>query len=96
MIEEFRASRSAQRHMAAKHGVDVEEALEAAGSTPRHYRTYRAEAGERRYLVPGKTEDGRRLWVVFADEGGGRGRIITARTAQGSNDHARHRRLRGD
>ena len=96
VIEEFRASPSAQRHMVAKHGVYLEEAIEAAESSSRHYRIYSDDAGERRYAVAGKTGDGRRLWVVFADEGGGRGRIIAAFEPAGRKDQTRHQRMRGD
>jgi uncharacterized DUF497 family protein len=96
IIDEFRASVSAQRHMIVKHDVTLEEAAEAARSTQQHYRTYSDDAGERRYVAAGKTPDGRRLWVVFADEGGRRGRIITAFDPVNRKDTARHRRMRGD
>ena len=96
VIDEFWASLRAQWHMLAKHGVPLEDAIEAAESTERHYRTSSGETGERRYVVPGKTTDGWRLWVVFADEGGRRGRIITAFEPQNAKDQARHRRMRGD
>jgi uncharacterized DUF497 family protein len=96
LIEEFRASGAAQRHMLADHDVSIEEAVEAAESSQRHYRTYSGEATERRYVVPGKTGDGRRLWVVFADEGGRRGRIITAYEPGTAHSIAQHRRRRGD
>lgn len=96
VIEEFWASYQAQCHMIVKHDVDFEEATEAAESTDRHHRTYSNTAGERRHIVPGKTASGRRLWVVFADEGEGSGRIITAREATGSKERSRHKRLRGE
>lgn len=102
VIDEFWASASAQAHMLVKHAVTLDEALEAAESS----RAYHAAGGEpdgspnptgqRRYLVAGRTQAGRRLWVVFADEGGGRGRVITAREARGQAERARHRRMRGD
>ncbi|MCX7598712.1 MAG: BrnT family toxin [Armatimonadetes bacterium] len=82
--------------MKTKHGVSFDEAVEAAGSSPRYYRTHATAAGERRYMVPGKTADGRHLWVIFVDEGNGIGRIITARPVQGRRESARHKRLRGD
>jgi uncharacterized DUF497 family protein len=95
-IEEFWASPSAQRYMVAKHDVSLEEAMEAAESSQRHYRTYSDDTGERRYVVAGKAGSDRRLWVVFADEGGRRGRIITAFEPAGRRDQARHKRMRGD
>jgi uncharacterized DUF497 family protein len=101
-IEKFWASPSAQEHILDKHGVSLEEALEAAGSSP-VYQPAQADSpaslhptGEKRYLIAGKTEAGRRLWVVFADEGEGRGRIITAREPRGKAERARHKRMRGD
>ena len=96
IIEEFWASAQARAHMLAKHGIDCEEALEAAESTARHYRTWSGVQADRRYVIPGKTEAGRRVWVLYDDEGEGRGRIVTAREAVGRQDLARHRRLRGD
>ena len=96
VIEEFRVSAAAERHMIEEHGVEVEEALEAAESTDRHYRTYAGRPADRRYVLAGKTSGGRRLWVAFDDEGNGRGRIVTAREALGRNDVARHKRLKGD
>jgi uncharacterized DUF497 family protein len=96
IIGEFWASLPAQLHMIAKHGVELEEAIEAAESTTRHSRTTDSPHGRRRYIVAGKTGDGRRLWVVFEDEGHGRGRIITSREALGEKERARHRRQRGD
>jgi len=96
LIEEFRVSHAAQRHMLADHDVAIEDALEAAASSRRHYRTYSTRPGERRYVVAGKTLDGRRLWVVFADEGGRRGRIITAYEPASERSLAEHRRRRGD
>jgi uncharacterized DUF497 family protein len=96
IIEEFRVSPAAAQHMLEKHAVDVEEALEAAESTDRHYRTYGGENGEKRYILPGKTEAGRRLWVVFSDEGLGYGRIITAREPATRRSLGRHRDMRGD
>ena len=94
-IERFRASARAEEHMLDKHGVSAEEAAEAAEDAA-HYTRVRSSGGsERRYLAAGKTADGRRLWVVLADEGGGQGRIITARGPVGKGDIARHRRLCG-
>jgi len=101
-IEEFWASRSAQEHILAKHGVTLEEALEAAESSPVYQPAQVApqdslhSTGEKRYLIAGKTAAGRRLWVVFADEGGKRGRITTAREPQGKAERSRHKRMRGD
>lgn len=97
IIEEFRVSPYAERHMLEKHGVDLEDAVSAAESTPRQTRTYSAESGENRYVIPGRTETGRRLWVIFADdEGGGTGRIITAYDPLSKRDAARHKQMRGD
>ena len=96
IIEEFRVSAAAAQHMLQKHAVEVEEALEAAESTGKHYRTHAGSVRDRRYVLAGKTAGGRRLWVAFDDEGNGRGRIVTAREATGRGDLARHRRLRGD
>ena len=96
IIDEFRASVSARQHMIVKHDVTPEEAAEAAQSTQQHYRTYSDGIGERRYVVAGKTSGGRRLWVVFTDEGDRRGRIITAFDPVNQKDRARHRRMRGD
>jgi uncharacterized DUF497 family protein len=96
VIDEFWASMAAQWHLVADHHVAIEEAVEAAESSQRHYRTHSGGSTERRYVVPGKTADGRRLWVVFADEGHRRGRIITALDPAGQQDRVRHRRMRGD
>jgi uncharacterized DUF497 family protein len=96
VIDLFWASLPAQRHMIAKHGVELEEAIEAAESSIRHVRAADGPRGARRYVVPGKTFDGRRLWVVFEHEAQGRGRIITAREPEGDKERARHRRQRGD
>jgi uncharacterized DUF497 family protein len=96
LIEEFRASVAAQQHMLGDHDVTLDEAVEAAGSSQRHYRTYSGRSGERRYIVAGKTADGRRLWVVFADEGARRGRIITAYEPATEHSLTQHRRRRGD
>jgi uncharacterized DUF497 family protein len=101
-IEEFWASPSAQEHMLDKHGVTLEEVLEAAESSLVYQRApsppvgFLRPTGEKRYLIAGKTESGRRLWVVFADEGAGRGRIITAREPEGKAERARHKGMRGD
>jgi uncharacterized DUF497 family protein len=101
-IEEFWASPTAQDHILDKHGVTLEEALEAAESSPVYQPAHARlpgslhPTGEQRYLIAGKTEAGRRLWIVFADEGEGRGRIITAREPQGRAERARHKRMRGD
>ncbi len=84
------------------HRVMLDEALEALDEAPT-YQPARAEGaaslnptGEPRYLAAGKTESGRRLWVIFADEGGGVGRILTAREARGASERSRHRRMRGE
>ncbi len=96
IIEEFRVSSYAEGHMLDAHGVDLAEAIEAAESTPRQARTYGMRSGENRYVIPGKTSAGRRLWVVFADEGGGVGRIVTAYDPLGRRDATKHRKMRGD
>jgi len=95
-ITEFRISRMAAEHVRGKHGVSEEEALEAAESSQAWRRATDGPGGEKRYLVAGRPASGRRLWVVFADEGLGRGRIVTAREAAGRAEIADHRRMRGD
>ena len=82
--------------MFEKHGVTVDEALEAAETAPQYRRTRSGPEGQPRYYVAGRTFDGRRLWVIFEDEGGGCGRIVTAREPAGAQERARHRRMRGD
>jgi uncharacterized DUF497 family protein len=101
-VEEFWASPSAEEHIADKHGLTLEEVLEAAHSS-RAYQPARTDShdsshptGEKRYTIAGKTESGKRVWVVFADEGDGWGRIITAREARGQGERSRHKRMRGD
>jgi len=99
-IRGFHISASAEAHIQEKHGLCLDEVLEAADSSG----TYAPAApepalslnptGHKRYLIADKTESGRRLWVIFADEGGEWGRIITAREALGNRE--RHRRTRGD
>lgn len=96
MIDEFRVSAAAGRHIEEKHGVGAEDAIDAAESTPRHYRLQAGATRDRRYIIPGKTNGGRRLWVIFDDEGDGTGRIVSAWEARGKQDIARHKRLRGD
>ncbi|MBU0606842.1 MAG: BrnT family toxin [Armatimonadetes bacterium] len=96
IIEEFRVSDAARRHILVKHGVDPEDAIEAAGSTSRHYRLAAGPTHDRRYAIAGKTEDGRRIWVFYDNEGGRTGRIVSAREARGQQDVAHHKRMRGD
>jgi uncharacterized DUF497 family protein len=96
VIEEFRVSVHAEQHMLYAHGVSLDEAIEAAESTPRQSRTYGTPSGASRYVIPGKTSAGRRLWVVFADEGGRIGRIVTAYDPLGRRDATKHRKMRGD
>jgi uncharacterized DUF497 family protein len=96
IIEEFRVSEWAARHMLDKHDVTEEEALEASESTSRHERLHAGMTRDRRYVIAGKTENGRRIWVFFDDEGGGSGRIVSAREAYGKQDVARHKHMRGD
>ena len=95
IIDEFYVPLAAEEHILERHGITSEEAVEAAESTPRHYRTYSGYEGERRYLLPGRTSDGRRVWVVFVDEGGRRGRIITAFEPGDDRERTRHQRMRG-
>ncbi len=101
-VVEFWVSASAARHMLERHDVTVEEALEAAHSTlvflPGHPARAAGPDGvmERRYILPGRTDEGRRLWVIVGYEGGGVARIITAYEATGSRNRALHRRARGD
>jgi len=95
-ITRFYATLRAETHVLEKHGVLLEEAVEAAGSSTRHRRTRSGSDGKPRFYVAGKAADGRRLWVVFADEGGGLGRIITAREPDSAKDRARHKQMRGD
>jgi uncharacterized DUF497 family protein len=82
--------------MLEKHGVTLEEALGAVETAPQYRRTRSGPGGEPRYYVAGKTLDRRRLWVIFEDEGGGVGRIVTAREPSGVDERARHRRMRGN
>jgi len=96
IIDEFRVSTRAEEHIRGDHGVEVDEAIEAAESTQRYYRTHSGRFGGKRYVVPGRTGGGRRLWVVFEDEGNRRGRIVTAFEPVDSKDTARHKRYRGD
>ncbi len=96
VIEEFWASTRAQRHMLSRHSATFEEACEAAASTKNYERTSGGPGRERRSIAAGKTSEGRRPVVIFADEGGGRGRIITAREPKGHKERARHKRTRGD
>lgn len=97
-IEEFWASPSAEQHILEKHGITLDEALEAAESSAVYQPAKPAPnpTREKRYLIAGKTESGKRLWIVFADEGDGRGRIITAREALGRAERSRHKAMRGD
>jgi len=94
-ILHFRLSPRAAWHILEKHDVTEEEAIEAARSSVIHRRARDDPDGRRRYVVAGKTQEGRRLWVVFEPEGSGRARIITAREPFGE-DRSRHRRMRGD
>jgi hypothetical protein len=88
--------------MLEKHGVTLEEAIEAAESTYVHNpgrpapESQPASLGGRRYIIPGKTDTGRRLWVVVAYEGQGRARLVTAYEPLTEHDRAQHRRFRGD
>jgi uncharacterized DUF497 family protein len=99
---EFWVSESAARHMLEKHDVTVEEALEAAYSTDAWTPLHAAPddspnwTPEPRYGIPGKTDDGRRLWVIVAHEGSGVGRILTAFEPASATARARHRRMRGN
>ena len=95
-IIEFYVTGRAEAHMLDKHGVVLEEAVEAAESSAHYRRTRSGTDGRSRLYVAGKTADGRRLWVVFADEGAGLGRIVTAREPTGAKERARHRQMRGD
>lgn len=78
-----------------KHGVCWWEALEAAEGAYTHKRSIRG-LGAGRFLIAGKTDAGRRLWVTFEDESGDVGRIITAREPSGEKEVRRHREVRGD
>ncbi len=57
-----------------KHGVDPEEVEEAFFNRP--YKVRKASSGK--YLLYGRSNDGRYLFVVFAWEGG-RVKVISAR-----------------
>lgn len=94
-ITEFWATATTQEQMLKEHNVSLEEVEEAAMSSP-VYQRQKSIGSEKRYVVPGKTSAGRRLWVIFADEGGGRGRIISARETKGRKERARHKRMRGE
>lgn len=101
-IDEFWISRSAAEHILLKHGLFADEVVEAAESSgihqPAHQETDESlnATGHKRYLIPGKTDSGSRIWIIFADEGEGRGRIITAREVVGKGERERHRRMRGE
>ena len=75
----------------ARHGVEPGEA-EAAAADPRRVKApaYRAENGERRQAVTGKTEGGRLLTVILTVRGG-LYRVVTAREANDS-EHRAYRR----
>lgn len=75
-ITEWWASGSAMQHMLDDHGVEwneVEEVL--VQELP--FRRVRTVRGEKRYVLHGATDGGRRLTVVFALEGP-IARVITA------------------
>ncbi|NLO04916.1 MAG: BrnT family toxin [candidate division WS1 bacterium] len=76
MIRRWRASRSALRHMFAKHGVTWNEVDEILSQEPKVLRS-RTVRGEPRYLCRGRTAAGRKLVVIFAMEGT-TARVITA------------------
>lgn len=79
LIHEFRVSPSAEAHIFEKHGLVLDEVLEAAESSRVHQRVADEDqsslnpTSHKRYLIAGKTETGKRLWVIFADEGRGEG-----------------------
>jgi uncharacterized DUF497 family protein len=95
-IRKLRVGPFAGDHMEEKHGVAAEEAIEAAEDARTYRRTHGGKGGERRYLAPGKTLGGRRLWVVVVDEGFGRGRIVSAWEPRSKADVSRHRHLSGE
>lgn len=75
----------------ARHDVDAEEAEEAATDPDRVAApVYRAQNGERRQAVTGKTEGGRILTVVLTRRGG-LFRVVTAREANVSERRAYRR-----
>lgn len=95
LLTEFWTSPLAQQHMLEKHNISFEEAEHAAAEAPVYTRQSMGR-GEPRYLAAGKTAAGRRLWVIFADEGQGRGRIITAREPHGRKELTWHRQHRNE
>lgn len=75
----------------ARHGVDPEEAEEAATDLNRvAAQAYRAQNGERRQAVTGKTIYGRLLTVILTRRGDFF-RVITAREANESERRAYRR-----
>lgn len=74
-----------------RHGVDPEEAEEAAADPDRVAApAYRAQNGERRQAVTGKTAGGRLLTVVLTRRGD-LFRVVTAREANASERRAYRR-----
>jgi len=67
-----------------RHGVELHEVEEACLLTLNHVRRGRQGL----YQVFGKSDSGRRLFVVLADKGGGVWQVVTARDMTG-----RERRL---
>lgn len=88
--ERIIASQRARHHMLDDHGVEFEEAVEALRSVDRIERAASPYVEQRRYVARGRSEDGRRLNVVFAAEADGTARIITAFEPQGDKQRRRH------
>ena len=77
---------------AAYYRGDYDEAVEALLSAPHVERGRASCPSERRYMARGQTSSGRRLTVVFAREGDGWARIVTAYEPRGRKQTRRHRR----
>lgn len=74
----------------ARHAVSPEEVEEVLADDP-----LRLRAAEGRYLAYGRTENGRRLFVVYVMKPGGRVRALTARTMTDRETRLYRRRRRG-
>ena len=76
-LDRFYATRAAREHMAAKHHVEWHEVREVLSGTVRAVRT-RDVCGEKRYVINGHADSGRRLRIVVAGESLDTFRVITA------------------
>jgi uncharacterized DUF497 family protein len=90
--DDIYASPAAREHMLVKHDVEFEEAVEVLTTVPGGQRVRGGSPGERRYMMDGQTDSGRRLRVVFVRESGRRIRVITAYESGGRKRRRRHGR----